>query len=113
MDRPDDVLVSSLRDEIVKINLDRAKRLQDLVALRDMVAATEEERSQLKAQREIHLRDNETLTRELLAERTRIDEIEQDRAQRLKDNQTLSALIGRLQDEVRMLKDDLDRRVGG
>lgn len=72
----DDALVASLRDEIVKINLDRAKRLQDVVAL----------------------------THELLTARARIDEIEVDRAQRLVDIQTLTALVADLQRELQVLK---------
>ena len=133
----DDLLVSSLRDEIVKINLDRAKRLQDIVALRDLAAGTEEERRSLKAEREvhlrdnavlsqmvgaardegealkvereIHLRDNDTLTRELLAARARIEEIEADRAQRLQDVQTLSALIHEHRDELKLLRGESSR----
>ncbi len=108
----DDLLVSSLRDEIAKTNLDRAKRLQDIAALHRMVSAAEEEGRLLKAESEIRLRDIETLTREILAARARIEEIEADRAQRLTDNQSLSALVSRYEGELNHFKSELAQRGG-
>ena len=109
----DDALVSSLRDEIVKINLDRAKRLQDIVALGQAVVAAQKEGILLKADREIHLHDIDTLTRELLAARAQIVEIEADRAQRLADNHTLTAQLADVQKQSKGLEGELARRTEG
>ena len=70
--------IEILKAEIVKINLDRAQRLQDNLTLNQMVVTSAEEIETLRAEREIRLRDIETLKAEIVT-------LNLDRAERLRD----------------------------
>ena len=97
-------LVAGLKAEIVKINLGRAQRLQDILLINQMVAASAKEIETLGAERAIHLRDIETLKAEIVR-------INQDRAQRLQDNLTLNQMVVTSAKEIETLRAEREIRL--
>jgi hypothetical protein len=64
--------VGALKAEILKINLDRAQRLQDVMVLKQVVATSAKEIETLRAERATHLRDIEILIADIHGLRSRV-----------------------------------------
>ena len=99
--------VQKMQGDLAEIEVDRAKRLQDNLALVTQLREQQAKISQTESDRAKRLEDNLALTAQVRQQQARISEIEIDRAKRLEDNKALTAQVRHLQ--ARIAEIDLDR----
>ena len=107
-------LATQVREQQTKISQtesDCAKRLEDNLKLSDQVRQLQAQITEIDADRAKRLEDNLTLTDQVRQQLARISEIELDRAKRLEDNLKLSDQVRHLQAQIAEIETDRAKRL--